>query len=356
VFQGAPPSPDHRVREADLDLGEHPAKRTDVEPGIDFLVHVLDAGVGNDGGCVATGRQMLGGLTEELAGGARFQVEGELPGQDAPAEVLDGRSARSPAYTGPVSERPPPNPACGFRSAPGSPSVTANFACTACAARSRAIPCREWVPNTWLPLAACRPYARTAPPSPCARFSRVRTTTEAPPPDRDNAGLGGLPRFATRGARLGVPLFNGETLDALGGQLYPSPHGPTPESGFRCRRTRTGCTQSIRQDNRVLAANTPESVVRSLQRLPSLTSTCAVVRAWLHHGICGRPTSSGPLRPFGSCRPSIRSWTTFAAPFYARPDRARMASHGSIGFSSCFQGALTSMCQYSLGRETRMPS
>jgi hypothetical protein len=179
------------------------------------------------------------------------------------------------------------------------------------------------------------------PPSPCARFSRVRTITEAPPPDRDNAGLGGLPYFATRGARLGVPLFNGDTLDALGGQLYPSPHGPTPESGFRRRRTRSGGTQSIRQDNRVLAANTPESVVRFLQRLPSLTSTCAVVRAWLHHGICGRPTGSGPLRPFGSCRPSIRSWTTFAAPFYARPDRARMASYGSIGFSFYFQGALS---------------
>jgi hypothetical protein len=28
VFQGSSPSLDHRVREADLDLGEHPAKRT----------------------------------------------------------------------------------------------------------------------------------------------------------------------------------------------------------------------------------------------------------------------------------------------------------------------------------------
>jgi hypothetical protein len=91
VFQGAPPSLDHGVREADLDLGEHPAKRTGAEQRVDFLVHVLDTRVGNDGGCVATGRQMLGGLTEELAGGARFQVEGELPGQDAPAEVVYGR-------------------------------------------------------------------------------------------------------------------------------------------------------------------------------------------------------------------------------------------------------------------------
>ena len=38
VFQGAPPSLDHRVREVDLDLGENSAKRTDFEQGVDFLV------------------------------------------------------------------------------------------------------------------------------------------------------------------------------------------------------------------------------------------------------------------------------------------------------------------------------
>jgi hypothetical protein len=62
------------------------------------LVHALDARVGNDGGCVAAGRQLLAGLGEELAGGVRFQAQHEPPGQDAPAEVVDGRvqvSARS---------------------------------------------------------------------------------------------------------------------------------------------------------------------------------------------------------------------------------------------------------------------
>ena len=43
-----------------------------------------------------------------------------------------------------------------------------------------------------------RPLSRThhCPPSPCARFSRARTTTEAPPLIRDIAGLVGLPDFA----------------------------------------------------------------------------------------------------------------------------------------------------------------
>jgi hypothetical protein len=73
VFQGPPPRLDHRIREAHLDLGVHPAKRTDLEQGVDFLVHVLDAGVGNDGGCVAAGRQMLAGL-----GGRPSEVPGRM--------------------------------------------------------------------------------------------------------------------------------------------------------------------------------------------------------------------------------------------------------------------------------------
>jgi len=81
VCQGAPPGFNHGVREGDFDQGERPAKWTDFESGVDFLVYVLDAGISNDRGCVSACAQMLAGLGEELASGlgsrwsATFQAE-----------------------------------------------------------------------------------------------------------------------------------------------------------------------------------------------------------------------------------------------------------------------------------------
>src|SRR5262245_18574563 len=81
--------------------------------------------------------------------------------------------------------------------------------------------------------------------SPCARLSRARTTPEAPPPVRDVTGLGGLPRFAGRGARIGVPMFKGVTLGVVGVRLYPWLHRSSLPSGSESRHAHIEHIQSI---------------------------------------------------------------------------------------------------------------
>jgi hypothetical protein len=46
-----------------------------------------------------------------------------------------------------------------------------------------------------------------------------------------------------RGARIGVLVFQRQTLDALGGRLYPWQRGPLSHSGEGERRVRCGRTQ-----------------------------------------------------------------------------------------------------------------
>lgn len=162
------------------------------------------------------------------------------------------------------------------------------------------------------------------PPSPCTRLSRALTTTEAPPPIRDVTGLGGLPRFATRGARIGVPMFKGTTLGAVGGWLYPWPYRRVPDSGLENTRTHIGCTQSIRVDDRARTASPPFGSMASVQRLPAPTSarvdthpcnfTIAPVVARL---------GQTPLRTFQTVRllqAAVPISATFTVPFCTRPD------------------------------------
>src|SRR5260370_25127174 len=90
-------------------------------------------------------------------------------------------------------------------------------------------------------------------PSPCARLSRARTTTETPPLIRDVASLGSLPA-SRAGARIEVPVFRGVTLDALGGRLCPWQRGPHTRFGRRWRRSHFGHTQPLGNVDPALAA------------------------------------------------------------------------------------------------------
>src|SRR5262249_1707584 len=69
--------------------------------------------------------------------------------------------------------------------------------------------------------------------SPCTRFSRARTTPEAPPLIQDDTGLGGLPGFAVPGAWIEVHMSEGGPRDAVGGRLYPWLHRTLPDSVAR---------------------------------------------------------------------------------------------------------------------------
>lgn len=91
VLQGAPPGLDHGVGGVDIELGEDAAQGVSAEQGIDLVVHVLDAGVSDDCSGRSLGRQVLGGLGEDRAGGAGLESRGDVPGEDSAADVVDDR-------------------------------------------------------------------------------------------------------------------------------------------------------------------------------------------------------------------------------------------------------------------------
>jgi hypothetical protein len=148
-----------------------------------------------------------------------------------------GTRRRARLNAGSVSGYPSPNPACAFRYAPGSPS-TLTRGQGACARRwpgaterREASASRVRAPTTTTPSCVRtyrllrsrrqgKAFARhihglsrrlhvrpiDCLPSPCTRLSRARTTTKAPPLDRDSTGLGGVPddraRRSARGSRV----------------------------------------------------------------------------------------------------------------------------------------------------------
>jgi hypothetical protein len=104
------------------------------------------------------------------------------------------------------------------------------FARTACVARSGASPNRFWAPHTWLSPAASKPYPSLPPFALCAAFPRSDYYGgSAPRPrHRQTCRLAGL---RVPGARIGVPMFTGETRGAVGGRLYPWQRRPHAKSG-----------------------------------------------------------------------------------------------------------------------------
>jgi len=137
-------------------------------------------------------------------------------------------------------------------------------------------------------FAAARIYCL---PSPCARLSRARTTTETLPLDRVVAGLGSLPDIVS-GARFEVPVFKGVTLDVLGVRLYPWLRRPPPSLGLGDgvpmtdtpseQNTSSPSSGSVSRSSRVQC---------SIQRLPAPTSTCVGNHPTrFHHDISGSPS------------------------------------------------------------------
>jgi hypothetical protein len=134
------------------------------------------------------------------------------------------------------------------------------------------------------------------------------------------------------GARLEVPAFTEKTLDALGGQLCPwQPWSPSSRDMTVDASTMSSAPVHRTSVNRISLHGPPNSAGRlSVQRVPSLTSSCVVneLRA-LHHGICGSlPPRTGELssqavhavRLLQSVFPTS---TEFTAPLLARPDPSR---------------------------------
>ncbi len=104
------------------------------------------------------------------------------------------------------------------------------FARTAFAARSGASPNRTWAPHTWLSPAASKPYPSLPPFAVCAAFPRSDYYGGSAPRSRHRQTCR-LAGPLTSGARIGVPMFKGWTLGAVGGRLYPWQHGPRAQSG-----------------------------------------------------------------------------------------------------------------------------
>src|SRR5262252_5574904 len=131
------------------------------------------------------------------------------------------------------------------------------------------------------------------------------------------------------GARIEVPVFEGRTLDALGGRLYPWQHGLLTPSGYGWRQVHDGPTQSsdLRRPGSGCAARLRD--VASIQRPRAPTSLARVFPRRFHHGTFGNPPRTlarrrGQLRPFGFCRSPFQSRRRSRPPSASGPTRTRM--------------------------------
>src|SRR5271156_2306050 len=96
-------------------------------------------------------------------------------------------------------------------------------------------------------------------PSPCARLSRAPTTTKAPPPARDVAGLGSLPAFAGPALVSGFSCSKEKTRGAVGGRLCPWSGRSPSDWELGRRHAHVGRTQSA-VENQPGSGNMPVHV------------------------------------------------------------------------------------------------
>jgi len=162
-------------------------------------------------------------------------------------------------------------------------------------------------------------------PSPCTRLSRARTTTEAPPPVRDIAGLGGLLGFACPALESRFSCSKERTLDALGGRLYPWQLWPRAVSGHGRRLAHNGLTQSSDPNDQALTACSLARVAAFVQRLPTTLQPARPSPRSLHHGTFGNPprtrnASSRAVKAVRLLQAAVPISATFTAPFCIRPD------------------------------------
>ena len=156
----------------------------------------------------------------------------------------------------------------------------------------------------------------------CAAFPRADYYGgSAPRPRRGrtcrSAGLRGP------GARIEVPMFTGETFDAVGGRLCPWQRGPLAESGLGVGVPMAGTLSHAENSDQALAASPTRGWVltpyRGFQHRLHL----------LHLGTFGSPPREpllpcGQFRPLGCCRSPVQSQRRSRSPSAPGPTRARM--------------------------------
>ena len=88
MLERPPPCFDHGIGIADLDLGEYAAQLSETKKVVDLAIDVLDARVGDHRGTVAILGEILRRLDKDLTGGLCFQPQGQFPGQNSAAEII----------------------------------------------------------------------------------------------------------------------------------------------------------------------------------------------------------------------------------------------------------------------------
>lgn len=125
------------------------------------------------------------------------------------------------------------------------------------------------------------------------------------------------------GARIGVPMFTGETRGAVGGRLYPWQRGPHAESGRGGGVPISGTPSHTETETGLwlhpsqLRVFAPYRGFHCRLQLrvapPRFTLAPSVARL-------GAEALRGQFRPLGCCRPPVQSPAAFAVPFCTRPD------------------------------------
>ena len=134
-----------------------------------------------------------------------------------------------------------------------------------------------------------------------------------------------LARLRVSGARIGVPVFEEETLGAVGGRLYPWQRGPRAESGRGSGEPMTGAPSLAEIATRLwLHSRAVRELFAPYRGLKHRLQPAGVTRL-LRHGTCGSPSREqrsflGQFRPLGCCRSPHQITVTFAVPFCIRPD------------------------------------
>jgi hypothetical protein len=91
VLHAAPPGLDHRIREADLDLGDDALQETGRNQDVDGPVLVLDASVGEHGWYEGGAVDRLAGIDEERDRVGWIEAVEQSPREDTAKEVVDDR-------------------------------------------------------------------------------------------------------------------------------------------------------------------------------------------------------------------------------------------------------------------------